>query len=138
MPKPSIVAVASFGFLALLIAACGSDAESDGAIRSPDGMLFLIDEMCTGTDTFDVTCGSDCFDNVRAAQAAAEPTFACGDQSFRTNTLAAVSTTVPEQVVDGEEVFEFRFEATDLLLTCLLYTSPSPRDQRGSRMPSSA
>ena len=25
-----------------------------------------------------------------------------------------------------------------LLLFCLLYTSPSPRDQRGSRMPSSA
>ena len=26
----------------------------------------------------------------------------------------------------------------DLQLRCLLYTSPSPRDQRGSRMPSSA
>ena len=26
----------------------------------------------------------------------------------------------------------------DLLNNCLLYTSPSPRDQRGSRMPSSA
>ena len=26
----------------------------------------------------------------------------------------------------------------DLLWDCLLYTSPSPRDQRGSRMPSSA
>ena len=25
-----------------------------------------------------------------------------------------------------------------VLSTCLLYTSPSPRDQRGSRMPSSA
>ena len=25
-----------------------------------------------------------------------------------------------------------------LVMTCLLYTSPSPRDQRGSRMPSSA
>ena len=25
-----------------------------------------------------------------------------------------------------------------LSMTCLLYTSPSPRDQRGSRMPSSA
>ena len=25
-----------------------------------------------------------------------------------------------------------------LLTVCLLYTSPSPRDQRGSRMPSSA
>ena len=27
---------------------------------------------------------------------------------------------------------------TELLIDCLLYTSPSPRDQRGSRMPSSA
>ena len=27
---------------------------------------------------------------------------------------------------------------TDSLASCLLYTSPSPRDQRGSRMPSSA
>ena len=26
----------------------------------------------------------------------------------------------------------------DLAISCLLYTSPSPRDQRGSRMPSSA
>ena len=26
----------------------------------------------------------------------------------------------------------------DVLGACLLYTSPSPRDQRGSRMPSSA
>ena len=26
----------------------------------------------------------------------------------------------------------------DIKYTCLLYTSPSPRDQRGSRMPSSA
>ena len=29
-------------------------------------------------------------------------------------------------------------EIYDLNDTCLLYTSPSPRDQRGSRMPSSA
>ena len=28
--------------------------------------------------------------------------------------------------------------ALDFRGTCLLYTSPSPRDQRGSRMPSSA
>ena len=28
--------------------------------------------------------------------------------------------------------------ALDRLDVCLLYTSPSPRDQRGSRMPSSA
>ena len=34
------------------------------------------------------------------------------------------------------------FSASDIILStrivCLLYTSPSPRDQRGSRMPSSA
>ena len=29
-------------------------------------------------------------------------------------------------------------ESGPLYYTCLLYTSPSPRDQRGSRMPSSA
>ena len=29
-------------------------------------------------------------------------------------------------------------EQSPILDTCLLYTSPSPRDQRGSRMPSSA
>ena len=29
-------------------------------------------------------------------------------------------------------------QLTDALGDCLLYTSPSPRDQRGSRMPSSA
>ena len=40
----------------------------------------------------------------------------------------------------GEEhnlVFE-TFPDVALIKTCLLYTSPSPRDQRGSRMPSSA
>ena len=31
-----------------------------------------------------------------------------------------------------------RFQNKILLKICLLYTSPSPRDQRGSRMPSSA
>ena len=31
-----------------------------------------------------------------------------------------------------------RFDSIGVESTCLLYTSPSPRDQRGSRMPSSA
>ena len=37
-------------------------------------------------------------------------------------------------VVDGE-VFKLSIMPSGI---CLLYTSPSPRDQRGSRMPSSA
>ena len=35
--------------------------------------------------------------------------------------------------IDGEILYDTRS-----VYTCLLYTSPSPRDQRGSRMPSSA
>ena len=36
-------------------------------------------------------------------------------------------------IKDGDKTFKVR-----MLPSCLLYTSPSPRDQRGSRMPSSA
>ena len=47
-------------------------------------------------------------------------------------------------IVPWKEVSAFPFEAACVpqrfyhLMHCLLYTSPSPRDQRGSRMPSSA
>jgi len=53
------------------------------------------------------------------------------DLSVRTlNALRRSSiTTVGELITKGEK---------ELLQLCLLYTSPSPRDQRGSRMPSSA
>ena len=39
------------------------------------------------------------------------------------------------QVSNGHDALEECEAANDI---CLLYTSPSPRDQRGSRMPSSA
>ena len=42
----------------------------------------------------------------------------------------------------GKDLYKLFFNYTDgsyeLYHICLLYTSPSPRDQRGSRMPSSA
>ena len=37
-----------------------------------------------------------------------------------------------------DEFDEFRENLSIKIIDCLLYTSPSPRDQRGSRMPSSA
>ena len=40
--------------------------------------------------------------------------------------------------VNGFMSLEHIFSTVDKVYTCLLYTSPSPRDQRGSRMPSSA
>ena len=33
---------------------------------------------------------------------------------------------------------DLKAQTKEVIGTCLLYTSPSPRDQRGSRMPSSA
>ena len=48
--------------------------------------------------------------------------------------------TLMEQLVKDEpNVADYKFElAISKFISCLLYTSPSPRDQRGSRMPSSA
>ena len=40
--------------------------------------------------------------------------------------------------VELEGTWQVKNDKNTGLLTCLLYTSPSPRDQRGSRMPSSA
>ena len=42
------------------------------------------------------------------------------------------SVAIAEHIAGSEEAF------ADMMNHCLLYTSPSPRDQRGSRMPSSA
>ena len=59
-----------------------------------------------------------------------------GDDLFRDGTRQfpeLMSAANDETIVFGWVVFDSR-QARD----CLLYTSPSPRDQRGSRMPSSA
>ena len=51
--------------------------------------------------------------------------------------------TAIKNVTANEEFFNGHFPHKPvmpgvLMIDCLLYTSPSPRDQRGSRMPSSA
>ena len=43
-----------------------------------------------------------------------------------------------EHILDGIIDFGDDLRFLELSKSCLLYTSPSPRDQRGSRMPSSA
>ena len=43
-----------------------------------------------------------------------------------------------ERVMDSNDIEKERGITILAKNTCLLYTSPSPRDQRGSRMPSSA
>ena len=41
-------------------------------------------------------------------------------------------------IMGSEDFNDRRIDAYTQAYSCLLYTSPSPRDQRGSRMPSSA
>ena len=41
-------------------------------------------------------------------------------------------------IKEGEFLLRQDYISLDPAMSCLLYTSPSPRDQRGSRMPSSA
>ena len=51
---------------------------------------------------------------------------------------ATLTERAPAPVDKGDQVsFDF-WQVRSQPYTCLLYTSPSPRDQRGSRMPSSA
>ena len=70
-----------------------------------------------------------------------------------TNPFTCKIVEAPEMLVEGVEETEDRYSvqffpwmplskekriSIDPTWVCLLYTSPSPRDQRGSRMPSSA
>ena len=55
-------------------------------------------------------------------------------------TQALDTETAKRRIPDGEYRISQKIdgEFAMLIYRCLLYTSPSPRDQRGSRMPSSA
>ena len=52
--------------------------------------------------------------------------------------LDDIKTALTEVGVEGMTITEVKGYGRQKGHTCLLYTSPSPRDQRGYRMPSSA
>ena len=58
--------------------------------------------------------------------------------SERSNGPATVSLSFGSVAIWGETLKRINKYGAVLVDICLLYTSPSPRDQRGSRMPSSA
>ena len=75
------------------------------------------------------------------AKAVAQSATSIEDRSELAHTLAVTR----EQGIDSElarrrsEYHKLKLELDQSMIDlCLLYTSPSPRDQRGSRMPSSA
>ena len=48
------------------------------------------------------------------------------------------SGTILREMMSAAEILQNDYQIDSEIWSCLLYTSPSPRDQRGSRMPSSA
>ena len=57
---------------------------------------------------------------------------------MRTMTYAQALNYIAEEIVKEYTIEEKEQLAYDTVYTCLLYTSPSPRDVEESRMPSSA
>ena len=80
----------------------------------------------------------------------AQLTATAGPESIRVNQLAAEcqrqnlinGVLINKLMATTEKALEVLYQTGDkpapVYSSCLLYTSPSPRDQRGSRMPSSA
>ena len=67
--------------------------------------------------------------------------FQAGVDGLATDTLGKLNISRQGMSKRNEMVFDLSVEhliPTVVFMGCLLYTSPSPRDQRGSRMPSSA
>ena len=54
------------------------------------------------------------------------------------STLSVAAPTLKSEFAMTTQQYSWVVLAFQASYTCLLYTSPSPRDQRGSRMPSSA
>ena len=52
--------------------------------------------------------------------------------------LTIIRSELTELLTQPNQPVRFAQSGPSIILVCLLYTSPSPRDQRGSRMPSSA
>ena len=88
-----------------------------------------------------------CFDNDEAGLKATERVLEIKNQVSKPIEIHCLE--LPDDFKDIADIYENQseifdgilknnFEIVDYLLTCLLYTSPSPRDKRQYRMPSSA
>ena len=111
-----------------LTSAGSTAADPTGGATSEGGTVTLNDggTPVDGTDdTFDYTPPTDFVGNDTFYYAVSDTAFGTTD----TGMVVITVQDIPGAVTDFD---------TTLLNTCLLYTSPSPRDRTRSRMPSSA
>ena len=98
--------------------------------RGIERMKGRLEELSGGTITIDIYPGSVLGSEVECIEQLQN-----GSLAMTKTSAAALEGFVPEMAVFG---FPYLFRDEAHCWSCLLYTSPSPRDKRQSRMPSSA
>ena len=113
MRRQSVVMLAAMVGVPLVLGGCGGDRSGSPTVEAERSM-----EIVTTLDPGSTTTG------------------------VVTTTTGVVTTTTTEASDPTVYLITDEYSAVWVVdepcWTCLLYTSPSPRDQRGSRMPSSA
>ena len=122
---------------------------ADGLILHRDGVEARIDPVVVDTETAgdagiaDIVIVFTKTGATKAALQSATPVIGLDTrlvtvQNGLGNAEALAAFVPMDQLIYGTTMAPGDMVAPGVVSTCLLYTSPSPRDQRGSRMPSSA
>ena len=120
----------------------GEQGGASSGVKEKDFFIFgesafadVVDQAChsfSGIDGIE----QDSFD-LRQEMNGLQGSFVGNPVSFSDVSIIRIHP-IDIDVRNPELMRGFADQAMDRLNFCLLYTSPSPRDQRGSRMPSSA
>ena len=109
--------------------------EVDQEIISPEDAQLLL-ARCLRENGYDINDPK----NGESLRSVLQPVFLATDQKGREELFDTIQTCAEENNIPlgNNADFENPEDVADRLDTCLLYTSPSPRDRSLSRMPSSA
>ena len=109
----------------------GGDGDRAGAVGVLDMALWDAAAKIEGIPLWQLL--SERFNKDKAHERV--PVYAAGGHYYPHGDLTALTDEIKSYLDQGYERVKIKCGQNGL---CLLYTSPSPRDQRGSRMPSSA
>ena len=141
-----------YGLLVVMVSACSpdqSDVPDSAATQSPD--VQTTEVHTSEAETSEVQIKEEKTVAVPAVPAQTDETLLAQNQNAEQQLRESVARLAPDmeitaiaesvmpgvyEVVSGAQVFYLTPDGRYML--CLLYTSPSPRDKRQSRMPSSA
>ena len=105
-------------------------------IAPADRRLYSIRDITGTVESIPLITASILSKKIAAGNEALVMDIKCGTGAFM-DTLEKAET-LSRSIIQAAESIGLKTHAIITDMSCLLYTSPSPRDQRGSRMPSSA